>query len=139
MSLFHRTFPSELNHVRPILLDALGYIKTELVRFPEDEEYDLRLVLSELLCNAVIHGNGNDRRKIVTLSLDVKGGVVFCAISDEGDGFDHAALMRAFNSTDDCESEHGRGIRIANALTDKLRYNVSGNTIHFEKRVAADA
>ena len=139
MSLFQRTFPSELNHVRPILLDALGYIKTQLRRIPEDDEYDLRLVLSELLYNAVIHGNGSNRDKIVTLSLDVRGGVVFCAITDEGEGFDHGALTSSFAAAGDNDSEHGRGIRIANALTDSFRYNVTGNTIHFEKRVSADA
>jgi len=139
MNRFHRTFPSELNCVRSILIDALGFIRAQFVCIPEDEEYDLRLILSELLHNAVIHGNQSDQQKFVSLSLNVKGDVLFCAISDEGAGFDHGTLLRSFSNPDDCDSEHGRGIRIVNALTDTLQYNVSGNTIHFEKRVSADA
>jgi len=139
MSLFHRSFPSELFHVKSVMAEALGIIKMHFLQMPEEDEYDLRLILSELLLNAVIHGNRGDRKKTVSVTLDIKGDVVYCVISDEGDGFDHCALLAGFAEAANCEAVHGRGVRIACALTDTLQFNVVGNTILFRKRVSCDA
>jgi len=136
---FRRTFPSELYRVKPALHDALVFIRTHITALPEDDEGDLRLILSELLLNAVIHGNRGDMHKTVVLALDIADGTVSCAITDEGDGFDHRALLAGFGAEDDCESEHGRGVRIAYALTDTMQFNVSGNTIFFRKKVSRGA
>ena len=139
MSHFHRSFPSELFYVKPVMTEALGVIKSHFVRMPEEDEYDLRLILSELLLNAVIHGNRGDGKKTVSVSLDIRNDVVYCAITDEGEGFDHHALLAGLATEHDCESEHGRGVRIVYALTDTLQFNVVGNTILFQKRVSLDA
>ena len=139
MQTFRHSFPSELYHVKPVLRDALGFIRSHFSRLPEADECDLRLILSELLLNAVIHGNRGDTRKSVSLSLDIRDGVVSCTITDEGEGFDYRALLAGFAEAAGCESEHGRGVRIAFALSDAMQFNMSGNAIFFRKKVAGDA
>ena len=50
---------------------------------PERGVEDLRLVLSELVTNAVVHGDG----ATIDLRLEAEGGVVRGEVVDGGDGF----------------------------------------------------
>jgi|GEM_PF-434747 len=132
---FQRSFASELFHVKSVLFDALGFIRTQFAHIPEEDERELRLVISELLLNAVIHGNRGDTRKAVSIALTVRGETVYGSVVDEGDGFDHASLLASFSADCALDAEHGRGVRLACALTDSLGFNTAGNAILFEKRV----
>jgi len=102
-----------------------------------EELTDLRLVISELLYNAVVHGNKSDVKKNVHFNLKFEDGMVVGHVADEGSGFNYAELMKHIED-EDFFSECGRGIRLVYSLTDKLMFNISGNVIRFYKRVAAD-
>jgi anti-sigma regulatory factor (Ser/Thr protein kinase) len=66
---------------------------------------DLELVVSELVTNAVEHGNGTVRVEVTQTDREVRG-----FVSDRGSGFDYE--LRAFGDT----KASGRGLAIVNAL-----------------------
>ncbi|MBX7058773.1 MAG: ATP-binding protein [Leptospirales bacterium] len=122
----------------------------------------LRLGLRELLINAIEHGNleidyaakskmmhdgqymkfvaerqqeeaYRDRRVIVEHSINSRR--IFFRITDQGAGFDHRAMQRRTEA--DMESghlQHGRGLAIARAAFDRLRYNDRGNRVIATRR-----
>lgn len=133
---FQISFKSDVNTVRYIVQDALHFIKENVLECDEEAYSDLKLVFSELLFNAVIHGNKYDSNKHVHLKLRVKFGNVYGVVSDEGTGFDYNKLILGFDTNDNLYEENGRGIRLVLSLVDKAGFNVAGNQIEFQKRVA---
>lgn len=92
--------------------------------------FDVRLVLSELMINSCEHGNGNDRRKKVDLSLEVEIPVIRIEVSDQGRGFQFDE--RAFNPMDlKCS---GRGLKIVSTLCDKMQVDASTVTCLMRER-----
>ena len=130
-------FGSELLNVKKIVKKAIYFLQNAVPNLTLEEQTDLRLVFSELLYNAVVHGNKNDINKNVRLNVEIEDGMVVGHVSDEGSGFDYTWLLEHIDDGD-IYDECGRGIRLVYSLTDKLVFNISGNVIRFYKRVATD-
>jgi len=77
---------------------------------------DIKVVLNELISNAVIHGNGEDSSKPVDINLVYDGEILEFTIIDRGEEF----------TPDDKEEkllcESSRGISICHILCKKLIY-----------------
>lgn len=127
-----------------------GYITWE-------KKSSLRLALSELLINAMEHGNaglthqektnlqeqGESLQSWVELQMlkpEFKGRKVqlqyhispvssHFTIIDEGDGFN---VSKYLNSSIDLELSHGRGILLSKGSVQNLEYNEKGNQVSFE-------
>lgn len=129
--------------------------------FSEEDCIDLRVVLREMLVNAIEHGNleisyeekteaqsgGNylqyaarkqkmglyaGRRIHVTSSLCPD--YVLYHIEDEGPGFDHITMTgKALAGVSDMSLSHGRGIAISRQLLDRVTYNARGNAVTLMK------
>ncbi len=140
-SKFTKTFTSEVYTVGSVIQELMGFLSKKLPSISLEDHYDLKLIYSELLFNAVIHGNNKDCNKQVTLSVEIlPSNVVFSSIQDEGQGFDYKNLLNECSSvTTDYNifNESGRGIKLVSCLTDKLLFNSRGNQIKFYKRVKA--
>ena len=119
-----------------------------------DNKMHLQLALSELLVNAIEHGNcgisyeekaealakghfASDiiaerclnpaiRAKKVTFSWEIKQDNSIFTIQDEGQGFDVKAHIEMLKTQSEF-SLHGRGIRMAAGFSFKLKYNKKGN------------
>lgn len=132
---FEKIFFSDLSLVKPILNEALLFMKKKFPNISIDEQCECRLVFSELLCNAVIHGNKKDKTKKVKFSLVKKNELICCIIEDEGDGFnfDNLTLGRDLDKT--LLNENGRGLYIVSQLTHSLEFNSKGNSIKCIKKV----
>ena len=130
-------FCSELLNVKSVVKKILHFLQNAVPNISLEEQTDLRLVFSELLYNAVVHGNKNDSKKHVRLNVRIEDGMVVGHIADEGSGFDYTDLLEHM-SDEDLYSECGRGIRLVYSLTDKMVFNLSGNVICFYKKVATD-
>ncbi len=124
MLTYRNTFPSSITQARIVVAEAMEYLRAAGL----DEELlgDLRLVFSELIINAITHGNNSIYEKDVNFTVDVTNKTVCATVTDMGDGFDVAAILRADS---DLESEHGRGLRLIRALVDSLAFNETGNQI----------
>ena len=131
------TFCSELLNVKNVVRKILSFLQSSVPTLTLEDQSDLKLVFSELLYNAVVHGNKGDVNKNVHLNVGIEDGIVVGWVADEGSGFDYAGLLEHIGD-EDLYNESGRGIRLVYTLTDRLVFNIPGNIIRFYKRVTAD-
>jgi anti-sigma regulatory factor (Ser/Thr protein kinase) len=76
-----------------------------------------KLLTSELVTNAVLHGEGR-----ILLRAHVNGDRVLVEVIDEGGGFEHELRQRPFDDL------HGRGLAIVDAETS--RWGIHEGTTH---------
>ncbi|MDR0958594.1 MAG: ATP-binding protein [Clostridiales bacterium] len=130
---FKRSFCGDARVAKEVVAAAVEFLRG-VSNVAADEANNFRLILSELLYNAVIHGNKNNSEKNVYLSVEIADDFrVTCVIRDDGDGFDHKKLVAGFGKDNWLESEHGRGVWLAFSLADELYYNEIGNELTFIK------
>ena len=129
--LFEKKLPSSVMDIKKVTDEVLYFISVNIALDREDY-YDLKLVFNELLVNAVIHGNKEDKDKYVTLQVKIKEkGEISAVIHDCGNGYDYNEVRKREFSTNEC----GRGICIVNAIVDNLTFNEKGNEVKFMKKV----
>ena len=130
-------------------------------RISDTDRHNLQMTLSELLTNALEHGNLNityedktkwmqehgdifgliglraaDPRYVnrqITITYSIGKAKSAFVIRDEGNGFDwrRYAGAQRKDGADGLEL-HGRGIRLSSGLVSKLLYNEKGNQVMFE-------
>ena len=89
--------------------EARAFIDQELApHLPAAAAFDLRLIATELVTNAVVHGRGR-----ITLKARIVGDVLRVEVVDEGTG--QADRVRAQAPSD--EATGGRGLQIVEALS----------------------
>lgn len=87
-----------------------------------------KLVLRELLINAVEHGNKKIPSKTVDCSVEKIGDYRFkINVKDEGEGFDYKNINMLL--PEDPSKLRSRGFPIINALADGVEFNNTGNSI----------
>ena len=126
-------FNSESKRIRNIVRCLLEFINTH-VSVPNVMD-DLKLVFSELLYNAVIHGSKESSTKAIFVRIEIDDGCLRACIQDEGPGFDYIRVISHARSVDALYDESGRGMILVCALTDSLSFNEAGNKVIFEKRL----
>ncbi|MCD8157927.1 MAG: ATP-binding protein [Clostridiales bacterium] len=133
MKTFEVVFSSDIKQVNKIVKGALAYISENIPKADAEELMEIRLILSELLFNAIIHGNKSDSEKLVRLKIETDGNIISSVISDEGNGFDFGRL--SYQNVEPSIDEHGRGIMLVKALVDSFTYSKTGNRVLFSKKV----
>ncbi len=133
MKTFEVIFSSNIKAVNKIVKNALEYISENIPVADDEDLMEIRLILSELLFNAVIHGNKESSDKFVKLKITADGNTINAVISDQGEGFDLSRL--SYKNGEPSTDEHGRGILLVRALVDSIAYSKSGSKILFSKRV----
>ena len=78
--------PSEVAAIS-LFLDKLMLLLRHCGCVPEGVS-DVEIALREALANAIIHGNHEDRRKLVHVTCRCEPDDVSIAVKDEGKGFD---------------------------------------------------
>lgn len=126
--------PSEVKAISPLVDRLMRLIEGS--RGITGEEHAVELALREALSNAVVHGNRLDARKLVHVRCRCElGKGVSLIVSDQGDGFDPAAisdLTRMGNPL----AEHGRGIQLMEWAMDQVSFEQRGTEVHMCKRLA---
>lgn len=95
----------------------------------DDDIYgNIMIAVTESVNNAIKHGNHNDTRKNVSLSLSLNENVISFLIEDEGKGFDYN------NLPDPTEPENigkpgGRGIFLMKHLSDEVNFKENGRVV----------
>ena len=86
---------------------------------------DIAISVSELVNNAIFHGNKTTREKTITVEINKVNGSVKIAVTDEGGGFD---LDEVENPIDDNNllKEVGRGLFIVKSLMDSVVKDTTG-------------
>ena len=99
---------------------------------------DLAIAITELVNNAINHGNKQQEGKKVTLTLRYRHGEIEASITDEGEGFDPEDIPDPL-AEENLLKEIGRGIFIVKSLMDDFRYASrpeGGTMISIVKKIA---
>ncbi|MCK5126119.1 MAG: ATP-binding protein [candidate division Zixibacteria bacterium] len=81
---------------------------------------DVAISVSELVNNAIIHGNKSDMTKRVDIRFSVTDTVLKVIIIDEGEGFDADTVENPIDD-DNLLKEVGRGIFIVKSFVDDVQ------------------
>lgn len=87
---------------------------------------NLPVALTEALSNAILRGNGEDRRKEVAVRLRCTEGEVVIEVEDQGAGFDLATCTEDPTTPENLEREDGRGLFLMQALMDRVERESAG-------------
>jgi serine/threonine-protein kinase RsbW len=99
-----------------------GHQASETIRFR------LRVVLSEALSNAIIKGNCEDQSKWVDVRAELVPDSIRVFVTDEGPGFDPAAVPEPIRP-EQLDEARGRGLYLIRKLVDAVQFNQQGNSI----------
>ena len=100
--IFQSTYV-ELEKLEECLNSVEGYTKLS-----EDKQYEIMLVLSEAVTNAMEHGNKLDSSKAVKLNVSLSIEGITAEIYDEGPGFIPSELPNPLDQ-EAMLRDHGRG------------------------------
>jgi serine/threonine-protein kinase RsbW len=89
---------------------------------PEDTIADLAIAITELVNNAIKHGNRKNHDKRVTVRLFMENGRARATISDEGEGFNPETVPSPI-AKENLLKEIGRGIFIVRSLMDDVEFD----------------
>ncbi len=89
--------------------------------------------LSEVVINAIVHGNKLDPDKRVIVNADIESRRIVWTVTDEGEGFDYNNLADP-TAPENLENLTGRGVFIVKHLADQCIFNTKGNEVelHFK-------
>jgi serine/threonine-protein kinase RsbW len=102
--------------------------------------FDIKVILCELLQNAIKHGNDFDVNKKIHLDLWVneETKVLGITVEDQGCGFNPPKKKDLFYTIDSdpvSMDESGRGLFIVSALCDCMEFNATGNAVTVLKKL----
>jgi serine/threonine-protein kinase RsbW len=120
------------------LSDVDIFLEGTLRGFGADESVvaDIAISVSELVNNAMLHGNRSADDKIVTVSIKRGKESVTIIVSDEGCGFDPSGVPDPL-ADENLLQEVGRGLFIVRSLMDKVDVNPTekGTTVAITKAI----
>ena len=120
------------------LPDVDLFLEGTLRGFGADESIvaDIAISVSELVNNAIVHGNQSADDKVVTVSIRRGKDSVTVSIIDEGSGFDPSNVPDPL-ADENLLEEVGRGLFIVKSLMDKVDITPSekGTTVAVTKAI----
>jgi len=127
--------PSSLNYLREV--DEFVEQKLREEGVSPSLVTDIAISVTEVVTNAVCHGNKNDCGKKVTVSLEINKKQVAVRITDQGPGFDPGHLANPL-AEENLLKDAGRGIFIVRSLMDEVKFEIapdSGTTVILIKKL----
>jgi len=118
------------------VIDTLIEKLQSCMALSEDDNFKTRLVLSEAIQNAIVHGNHNDPEKTVIIDYryNTEAAELYFCISDQGPGFDLSTLVDP-TTTENREKEGGRGVYFLQTFTQGLSYCNEAKAIKFSLKL----
>ncbi|MBM7581973.1 serine/threonine-protein kinase RsbW [Caldicoprobacter guelmensis] len=103
----------------------------------EEEDYEFRLIINELIVNGIVHGNKCYEDKILTVIVHaLDDTTVSICIRDQGKGFNYKKIERGIFP---CDSflflERGRGLKIVQSICDDIKFSKNGSWISVKKSI----
>ncbi len=94
----------------------------------------LRVSLSEILSNAIIHGSDKDPNKSIDVEVWLEDKNIKVTVKDSGKGFDYKK-MDFDRIPDDLFAEEGRGLFLIKSYVDHMYFGDEGNSITIVKSI----
>ena len=139
---YNTCIPSSVSSIGIVVNELINSLQIGYGGINECTLFELRVILNEILVNAVRHGNRDDEGKIVKIKAGIsERGLMFIIVEDEGCGYDFSDTCNCRKPccevTDPLDiNENGRGIMIIRSLCDKVKVNSRGNKIIVAKNIA---
>ncbi len=127
--------PSSLNFLREV--DEFVEEKLRAQGIEPSLVTDIAISVTEVVTNAVAHGNKNNPDKKVTVSVKVDKKQVTIRVEDQGGGFDPQHLANPL-AEENLLKDAGRGIFIVKSLMDEVKFEMnskSGTTVILKKNL----
>ena len=87
----------------------------------EKNFFEIKLIMSEAITNAFIHGNGKDKSKLINMKQDKNKEYINITVEDSRVK-NKKVDVNQFIDNEDILSESGRGLYIISAYTDSVRF-----------------
>lgn len=113
----------------PTYLQALDDFLEETLKgfgMADNDVADVAISVTELVNNAITHGNMNDPEKTVEVKIAGNSNQVEITIEDQGQGFNPGNIPDPL-SDENLLKETGRGIFIVRSLMDKVEFESAQN------------
>jgi serine/threonine-protein kinase RsbW len=122
------TLPGDLNAIEPVVEKIMAVVKD--MGCAAGREFEIELVLTEALSNAIKHGSAHDPSKKIQccVACDHTRGMLI-VVRDQGPGFDPTSIPSPVVGQN-IFSTSGRGIYLINQLADEVRFEKGGTEIH---------
>lgn len=103
----------------------------------EEEDYEFRLIINELIVNGIVHGNKCFDDKLLTIIIHaLDDNTISICIRDQGMGFDYRKIEKGVFP---CDSflllERGRGLKIVQSICDDITFSKNGSWISVKKSI----
>jgi len=120
------------------LTDVDIFLEATLRGYDVDESIvaDIAISVSELVINAMLHGNESSPDKSVTVRINKADHLVKISVSDEGSGFNPNEIENPL-AEENLLKEVGRGIFVVRSLMDTvdIKPSPSGTTVTISKTI----
>jgi serine/threonine-protein kinase RsbW len=116
--------PSSLNYLREV--DEFVEQKLKEQGVDSGLVTDIAISVTEIVTNAVNHGNRNDLHKKVMVSVRLDKESVTIQVEDQGGGFDSEHLENPLDEKN-LLKEAGRGVFIVKSLMDEVKFETLPN------------
>lgn len=132
-SKYQVVIKSDLNNIKKV--ERVTEKIADYMKFLEDDRDSLAIAVTEIVGNAISHGNKGDVNKKVTIDFEYKKDTITVTINDEGKGFDVNKIENPLEP-ENLLKESGRGIFIVRALMDKVEFfkTENGSAIRLTKK-----
>lgn len=87
----------------------------------KSQHFEIKLVISEAVNNAFVHGNNCDKSKPIFVKWQVLGKKLTLTVTDCGDGIKNLDIVTEINQNN-ILNESGRGLFIINCYADEVNY-----------------
>lgn len=143
LDIYNTSLPSSLSRIGKVVDEFITNLQKSCGTVDDCTIFELRVILNEVLINAIRHGNGEDVSKVVKVNASIsEQGTVSIIVEDEGCGYDynyicgcHKPLQGMTDPLDTGES--GRGIMIVRSLCNNVEVNAKGNKIILTKKITS--
>ena len=134
------TFPvnSQINYVCQDIEYILDCI-TKLITLSDECIFDIRVILNELIANAITHGCCSHRKSILVSFKRINNKYIYLSVFDNGPGFKASSgnykKIEQIDYLNQTFCEHGRGLFIVEHLCKYIKFNSMGNKISVLKSI----
>jgi serine/threonine-protein kinase RsbW len=116
--------PSDLNELPDV--EAFTEKLSIEAGFSEADRDSIAISVTELVANAISHGNKCDVNKVVNIEFTISPGEFIFVVQDQGDGFVPEEVADPL-APENLLKDSGRGIYIVRALMDEVEYKPTPN------------
>ncbi len=126
----HHVLSSDLANLTPLRQEVIQ--KLSEYDYPDNTVFAIRLAVDEALCNAIKHGNHQDKSKSIIVDYAIDHERFVMSVEDQGQGF------RIKDVPDPTAKENlvkpsGRGVMLIDLYMTQVKYNQKGNQITITK------